>query len=112
MLAEGETVRDDHFYHQTTNTSILLSKRGKSISADNPPDKSWNLSSYITECGSSDKFEILLEMCQLIERRKFFRNICFTIFMKQLGNIRGRIDNPLGFMIVQGRRSAHGIEKR
>jgi hypothetical protein len=75
-------VRDEHFYNHTTDTSILLSKRGKSILADNLPDKSWILSSYITECGSLDKFKILLAMCQLIERRKLFRNICRTIFTK------------------------------
>ncbi len=36
------------------------------MSADNLPDKSQNLSSYIMECGSSEKFELLLEKFQLI----------------------------------------------
>jgi hypothetical protein len=53
---------------------FLRNKKGKYISADNPLDR--NLSSYIMECGSSEKFELLLEKCQLIERRTFFRNIC------------------------------------
>jgi hypothetical protein len=52
--------------------------------------KSRNLSSYIMECGSSEKFELLLEKFQLILRRTFFRNICCNIFMKKLGNIRGK----------------------
>ncbi len=55
-------------------------KRSKSLSADHLPD--WNLSLYITECGSLEKFEILLEKCKLKERRKFFLNISCIIFMK------------------------------
>jgi hypothetical protein len=50
---------------------ISCDKIGKTISADNLPDKSRNLSSYITECGSAEKFELLLEKCQLLERRHF-----------------------------------------
>ncbi len=62
-----------------------LNKKGSTMSADNLPNKSRNLSIYCTmECGSSEKFELLLEKCQLILLRKFFRNICCNIFMKQL----------------------------
>ncbi len=46
-----------------------VDQEGQNLSADNLPPKSRNLSTYITECGSSVKFEILLEKCQLIERR-------------------------------------------
>ncbi len=71
------------------------------MSADNLPDKSRNLSSYIMECGSSEKFELLLEKFQLILWRTFFRNICCNIFMKQLGNIRGKRNTPPAFTTVQ-----------
>jgi hypothetical protein len=70
------------------------------MSADHLPDKSQNLSSYIMECGSSEKFELLLEKFQLILRRKFFRNICCNIFMKYLGNIRGKRNIPPAFTTV------------
>ncbi len=42
------------------------------------PDKSRNLSSYITECGSSEKFEILLEQCQLIHNQERF-SVSFSL---------------------------------
>ncbi len=74
------------------------------MSVDNLPDKSRNLSSYIMKCGSSEKFELLLEKFQQI-RRKFFRNICCNIFMKQLGNIRGKRNIPPAFTTVQNWRS-------
>ncbi len=74
-----------HLFHQN--------KKGKTMSAD-------NLSSYIMECGSSEKFELLLEKCHLVLRRTIFQNICCNIFMKQLGNIRGRINIPPAFMTV------------
>ncbi len=70
------------------------------MSADNLPDKSRNLSSYIMECGSSEKYELLLGKFQLILRRTFFRNICCNIFMKQLGNIRGKRNIPPAFTTV------------
>ncbi len=62
----------------------IQNKKGITIPADNLPDKSQNLSSYIMECGSSEKFELLQEKFQLILRRTFFRYICYNIFMKQL----------------------------
>jgi hypothetical protein len=65
-----------------SNIFGILDKKDNGISADNLPDKSRNLSSYIMEFGSSEKFELLLEKCQLILQRKFFRNICCNIFMK------------------------------
>ncbi len=49
----------------------FFEKMRKSLSADYLSDKSQNLSSYITECGSLEKLEILQEKCQLIERRTF-----------------------------------------
>jgi hypothetical protein len=64
------------------NIYLLLNKKGNIMPADNLPDKSRNLSSYIMECGSSEKFELPLEKCQLILRRTFFRNICCNIFEK------------------------------
>jgi hypothetical protein len=70
------------------------------MSADNLPDKFWNLSSYIMECGSSEKFQLLLEKFQLILRRTFFRNICCNIFMKKLGNILGKRNIPPAFTTV------------
>jgi hypothetical protein len=51
-------------------------------SADNLPDRSPNLSSYKTEYGTLEKFKVLLGRHQLIEGRRFFKNICYTIFMK------------------------------
>jgi hypothetical protein len=71
----------------------------KIVSADNLPNKSRNLSSYITKCGSSEKFELLLVKCQLIEQRTFFRNVCCNIFMKQLGNIRGGRNIPPAYSV-------------
>jgi hypothetical protein len=73
------------------------------MSADNLPDKSRNLSSYCTyimECGGSEKFELLLEKCQLTLWRTFFRNICCNNFMKELRNIRGRRNIPPAFTTV------------
>ncbi len=78
-------------------------KKATTMSADHLPDKSRNFSSYIMECGSSEKFELLLEKFQLILRRKFFRNICCNIFMKQLGKIRGKRNIPPAFTTVYGR---------
>jgi hypothetical protein len=46
------------------------------MSADNLPDKSRNLSSYLMEYGSSEKFELLLE--------KVLTNITENIFPKYL----------------------------
>jgi hypothetical protein len=40
-----------------------LGIEGQNVSAINLSDKSRNLSLYITEYGSSEKFEILLEKC-------------------------------------------------
>ncbi len=74
-------------------------------------DKSRNLSSYIMECGSSEKFELLLEKCQLILRRTFFRNICCNIFMKKLGNIRGRRNIAPAFTTVQCTRIPSRVEE-
>ncbi len=65
-----------------SNIEEILDKKGNSMSADNLPDKSRNLSSYIMKCESSEKFKLLLEKCQLILRRTFFQNICCNIFMK------------------------------
>ncbi len=60
----------------------IWDKKGTTMSVNNLPDKSWNLSSYIMECGSSEKIKVLLEKFQLILRRTFFRNISCNIFMK------------------------------
>jgi hypothetical protein len=40
---------------------MYSNKKDSTMAADNLPDKSWNLSSYIMECGTSEKFELLLE---------------------------------------------------
>ncbi len=87
----------------TTGLQELLfpkNMKGKTMSADNLPDKSRNFSSQIMECGSSEKFEATFGKCQLILWRTFFRNICCNIFMKQLKNIRGRRNIPPAFTTV------------
>jgi hypothetical protein len=43
------------------NIYEILNKKGKTMSVDNLPDKSRNISSYIMECGSLEKFEFLLK---------------------------------------------------
>ncbi len=58
------------YYCEKENVTTV--KLSKSLSADYLPDKPRNLSSYIMECGSSEKFEIFLEKCKLIERRIIF----------------------------------------
>jgi hypothetical protein len=63
---------------------FLSDKMSKTLSADNLSDKSRNLSSFITECGIWEKFELLLEKYQLIERRKFFRNICCSMYLHEI----------------------------
>jgi hypothetical protein len=75
-------VRGEYRCHWTIKLLINWNKKGRSKSADNLPDKSWNLSSYIMECGSSEKFELLLEKCQLKLRITFLRNMFCNIFMK------------------------------
>jgi hypothetical protein len=68
-------------YHYIISDIFQKSRSSEMESAVNLPDRSRNLSSYITECGNSEKFEVLLGSHQQIERRRFFRNICYTIFM-------------------------------
>ncbi len=96
----SSSFRGESHSHWTMDIYGFCNKKGSIISADNLPDKSRNLSSYIMECGSSEKFELLLEKFQLILRRTFFRNVCYNIFMKQLGNIRGKRNIPPAFTTV------------
>jgi hypothetical protein len=74
-------MRGKHLNHWTTNTSVFSTeqKQQKSISRY-LPEKSRNLLSYITECGSSEKFEIVLEVSTNRAENFFLKYLLYFLY--------------------------------
>jgi hypothetical protein len=68
---------------------MTIMKGSKCKSGNNFHDEPWNLSSYIMECRSSEKSEIILERHQHKEQIKVFRNICYIMFMNSMEISKG-----------------------